>query len=66
MTAPSEYLADRATWIALLGCGCEARVQSEPKIGGYLTCVSPRHQSPYRINSAVQMPDPDAHRGDAG
>jgi hypothetical protein len=45
-----------ATWLAILGCGCEAPVPSEPKIGTYLTCINDiRHQTSYRIEGAVPV-----------
>lgn len=40
-----------ATWLAILGCGCEAPVPGEPAIGSYLTCINDlRHQTSYRVN----------------
>lgn len=42
-----------ATWLAVLGCGCEAPVPGEPEIGTYLSCINDiRHQTSYRINGA--------------
>jgi hypothetical protein len=48
-------------WIALLGCGHEARLPSEPRPGDWFTCTSLKCQRQVQVvsvSAARQVPEP--------
>ena len=40
-------------WTALLGCGHDAPLQGQPKVGGWITCLNPLCQSQQKVVSVT-------------
>jgi hypothetical protein len=60
-TGPETAVA--AAWTARLKCGHEARVQSEPRTGGYITCTDAPCQGQRRVTAAAPSGEPPLVQG---